>query len=396
MKGVTRIVLVDPHEETRTSLQRLISGIDSVWLSEVCINYETASRSILDNPPDLAIVVLDGDPDQALSSIQAITSGKPGLVVLAASKVRDTEAILRVVRAGAREFLTLPVDIDEILGAIDRFVRPLKPHNDKSRNIPHVIAVAGAAGGVGCTTLAVNLAAILARNSSQSVVIADFDLLLGSVDTCLDIIPDRTILDVAMNIDRLDLTLLKRSTTRHSSGLYVLPHPVMLEDAVKIEADSLRRMIKLLRAVFNTVIIDTSKGLQASDFVAMEMADVILLVVQLDLICLRNTSRLMQLLTHSGMPPEKIQIVINRQGSSVSEITLKKVEETLGTTIRWQIPNATKVISEARVRGVPIDEESPGNRVHRVIADIAREFRVPDSDKESSPVRKKGIFAALF
>src|SRR5438477_271298 len=85
-----------------------------------------------------------------------------------------------------------------------------------------------------------------------SLVLADFDLMLGSVDACLDIIPDQTLHTIIQNIDRLDLTLLKRSITRHSSGLYVLPHPVAMEDAAKIDAESLRRVLALLKSAFPT------------------------------------------------------------------------------------------------------------------------------------------------
>ena len=91
------------------------------------------------------------------------------------------------------------------------------------------------------------------------------------------------------NFERLDLTLLKRSISRHSSGLYVLPHPAAIHDVAAIDPEHLRRFFGLLRAAFNTVVIDTSKGLLASDFAAFELSDVILVVIQLDVICLRNT-----------------------------------------------------------------------------------------------------------
>jgi pilus assembly protein CpaE len=396
MKGVIRVALVDPHEETRALLQRLLSGIGAVWLTEICSSYETAARSLVENSPELALVGIDANPEEAVAMIASVVRSKPNVVVLAASKVRDTEVILKAVRAGAREFLTLPIELEEFLAAIDRLIRPAADKNGEFEQAPQVITVMGAAGGVGCTTIAVNLAVTLAKNPNQSVILVDFDLLLGSIDTCLDIISSHTILDVAQNIDRLDLTLLKRSMTRHSSGLYLLPHPVSLEDAVRIDPESLKRMIKLLKAVFDTVVIDTSKGLQASDFVAVELADVILLVVQLDLICLRNSARLMHLLLHTGVPAEKIKVVVNREGASLSEISLKKAEETLNTTIHWQIPNAPKIISAARVRGVTIEDEGAGTRPHRAITDIARGFQVKAKPSAEKQKERKGLFAAFF
>ena len=119
--------------------------------------------------------------------------------------------------------------------------------------------------------------------------------MFGGVDAYLDIAPDHTLTHVIQSFDRLDLTLLKRSITRHSSGLYVLPHPTAIQEAAAIDPETLRRLFGLLRAAYSTVVIDTSKGLQSSDFSAFEISDVILVVVQLDLLCLRNTSRLLGL-----------------------------------------------------------------------------------------------------
>ena len=119
-----------------------------------------------------------------------------------------------------------------------------------------VIAVAGAAGGVGTTSLAVNLGCVLARDPQYLVALVDLDLSLGDADVFLDTIPDYTLVDVAQNVTRLDFTLLKRSLTKHSSGLFLLPRPVQLDDAKLITADDLQRVIGLLKATFTHLILD--------------------------------------------------------------------------------------------------------------------------------------------
>src|SRR5262249_49420647 len=154
---------------------------------------------------------------------------------------------------------------------------------------------------------------------------------------------------------------------RHSSGLYVLPHPVAMEDAAKLEPESLRRVLVLLKSAFPTVIIDTSKGLQSSDFIAFEMADVILIVLQLDLTCLRNTARLLQLFGQFEGFTEKVRLVVNRSGSHETEISLKKAEETLRMSVSWHVPNATKIVNAARAKGVPIDAVGAGSRIHQSV-----------------------------
>jgi pilus assembly protein CpaE len=131
-----------------------------------------------------------------------------------------------------------------------------------------VIAVAGATGGVGSTSLAVNLGCILAADPQNSVALVDIDLCLGDADVFLDTIPDYTLVDVAQNVTRLDFTLLKRSLTKHASGLYLLPRPVQLEEVAHINAEDLRRVIGLLKATFTHVIVDLSKGYSPIDMVA--------------------------------------------------------------------------------------------------------------------------------
>jgi pilus assembly protein CpaE len=218
--------------------------------------------------------------------------------------------------------------------------------------------------------------------------------MLGSLDACLDIIPDQTLQGVVQNIDRLDLTLLKRSMTRHATGLYVLPHPTAMEDAAKIDPEALRRVLVLLKAAFPTVVVDTSKGLQSSDFVAFESADVILLLLQLDLTCLRNTARLLQLFAQFEGFTERVRLVVNRSGSNEAEISLKKAEETLRMPVSWQLPNATKVVHAARAKGVPIDAVAAGSRIHQSILEVAKGLRPAPETDGGKP--RRGLFAALF
>ena len=393
MKDAIQVVLVDPIEESRQSIQKLFGGITTVWLAEVCTSYQGAARRIGELSPHLVLVNIDEDPAQAVSLVATIAQNLPGIAVLPASRVRDSSIILRVIRAGAREFLTLPTTADALLESINHLFH----RRDESASTPkgpQTISVTGAAGGIGCTTLAVNLATTLAKTSTQEVILADFDLMLGSLDACLDIIPDHTLQGVIQNLDRLDVTLLKRSMTRHSTGLYVLPHPVAIEEAAKIDPESVRRVLEMLKSAFPTIVLDTSKGLQASDFVAFELSDLILIVVQLDLTCLRNTARLLQLFQQFEGLNDRVRLIVNRSGSHENEISLKKAEETLKMPISWHIPNATKIVHAARAKGVPIDAHAPGSRVDQALSDIARAIR-PTSTVETPKV-KRGIFAALF
>src|SRR5439155_8321143 len=121
------------------------------------------------------------------------------------------------------------------------------------------LAVLGSRGGVGCTRLAVNLGCTLAQEPGTGIALIDLDLALGDADVALDLMPDYTLADVALNIDRLDMQFLRRSLSKHATGLSLLPHPVQMEDVGMIREEHLQRVIGLLKASYTHLILDLSK-----------------------------------------------------------------------------------------------------------------------------------------
>jgi pilus assembly protein CpaE len=393
MKDVIRVVLVDPIEETRNSLERLLGGMSEIWLAEVFNGYQDTARRIGDISPELTIVTIDHDPVQAIELIGDVARINPAAVVLPASRSNDSALILRSIRAGAREFLMLPTGPAELLDCLTRLIHDRAGSSGTKVRGPRIITVTGAIGGVGSTTLAVNLASILASTKQYEAMLLDLDLIFGTIDACLDITPNHTLTNVLQNFERLDLTLLKRSITQHPSGLYVLPHPVAIQDVAAVDPATLSRLLGVLRAAFSAVVIDASKGLQSTDFAAFEMSDVILVVLQLDLMCLRNTARLLSLFREFEGLTERVKLIENRAGSSDSEISLKKAEETLKMPISWRIPEARKLFQEARIKGMSVGDVAKGSRPHQVLLEILRGLW-PALEDESKP--RKGLFAAFF
>ena len=394
MNDKVRVVLIDPAARSRQELQRLIASLNDVELAEVCGAYPGSVRRLAALAPDVAVVVIDDDVEQAFALIDAVHDAHPGVTVLPAGGAADPSTILRAVRAGAREFLPLPCGAHDLLDAIRRLrPRPTSPDSTGPRG-PQVIAVTGAAGGVGCTTLSVNVASALGKLSRRETVLVDFDLLLGSLEECLNVIPDNSLEVIVRNLDEMDPALLKRCLPRHPNGLYVVPHPVAMEDSARLEPEGLHQVLNLLRESFDSIVIDTSKGLQATDFLAFEAADVILVVLQLTLNGTRNTVRLLQYLRmFEGFGP-KIKLVANRVNSPLSEISVKKAEELLKTPITWQVPNATKLVRPARTKGVPIDEVEGGadSKAYEAIAAIAQKL-LPYPPEPAR--QRKSLFSAF-
>lgn len=372
MGTVLRIAIVDPKDATRESLKSTLLSLDTIWLEAECSRYEFFADVVGQTNPDVGFVVLDSNPEKALDLIHALAKTAPNCAILAVSSSTDGNLILKTMRAGAKEFLTQPLKQEDLAAALQRVSRLHFSHkNSASGRGCTVIAVTGATGGVGSTSLAVNLGCSLATDTDNSVVLLDLDLCLGDADVFLDTIPEYTLSDVAQNAERLDLTLLKRSLTKHDTGLYLLPRPVRLEDSRLITTDQLTRVLGLLKASFTHVIIDTSKGFGPLDMMALGEADVVLLVTQLDLPCLRNVVRLLTSFKETGKFDDRVKVVVNRVGIDTGQISLRKAKETVGRDIYWQIPNDYRVMVEVRNNGIPLLQQAPKSAISQSISQLA-------------------------
>jgi pilus assembly protein CpaE len=371
MSNALRIALVDPNDSTRETLKRMLLGIETVWLEAECSRYEFFPDVVTQSLPDVGFVSLDGDEEKSLALLERMRRDAPDCALLAVSGSSDGQLILRAMRCGAREFLTLPANLEDLMTALDR-IRELKfgSSSGKKRGTK-IIAVAGASGGVGCTSLAVNLGCVLASEPEFSVALVDMDLAIGDADVFLDTIPDYSIVDVTENLSRLDFQLLKKSLTKHSSGLYLMPRPLQLQDVDCITPESLKRMFGLLKATFSHIVVDISKGFTDIDMAALQIADEIVMVVQLDLPCLRNLVRLQMSFEDIEGLTDKLKIVVNRVGVESGQIKLKKAQETIGREIFSKIPNDYRTMVEVRNNGVPLFEQAPKAPITAAMQDLA-------------------------
>ncbi|WLD09985.1 AAA family ATPase [Planctellipticum variicoloris] len=399
MSNVIRVAIVDPVDFSRNELKTMLLGLDVVWLVADCQRFEFFPDVVAQAQPDLALVVLDSNPAKGLELIGRIHADAPDCSVLVVSSSTEGSLILQAMRNGAKEFLAAPLKIDDFLSALDRLRHLLtgKTSVDGQVRASQVIALAGASGGVGCTSLAINLGCCLAQRASNSVSIIDLDLALGDTDVWLDIIPDYTIQDVADNITRLDYSLLKRSLTKHDCGAYLLPRPADMDIRLPMSADELRRVIALLKSTFSHLVIDIGKSYGDLDVAALESSNTILLVTQLDLPSLRNAVRLLQFFHRFEGMTEKVRIVINRLGLEENQISVTKAFETLGHEIFAQIPNEYSAMVESRNSGVPVVMQAPRSKLTRAIQQLAG--RLDESllsDPKADPKKgRKGLFGFL-
>jgi pilus assembly protein CpaE len=391
MNKVLRIAIVDPIDASRETLKSMFLNMDRVWLEADCSRYEFFPDVVQQTEPDVGVVGLDADPDKALDLITRLRSEVPNCSMLVVSRSTDGQLILRAMRAGAKEFLNLPLGIEELLEALNRIAEQASGGASSRSRITKVTAVVGASGGVGTTSVAVNLGCVLAAQNNAPVCLVDLDLALGDADVFLDAIPEYTLADVTQNISRLDITLLKRSLTKHSSGLYLLPRPVQLQDTQVITPENLQRVIALLKASFSHLILDLSKSFTPIDLSALSIADDVLLVTQLDLPCLRNVVRLLMSFDEFEGMKEKVKVVVNRVGHDSGQIGLKKARETIGRNIYAQLPNDFRVMSEVRNNGIPLIEQAPKAPLTQAFRQLAQQLlETPVNAEEAGELSGSG------
>jgi pilus assembly protein CpaE len=405
-----RIAIVDPVDTTRDPLRSLLLGVDFVFLEAESNRYEFFPDVIREAPPDLLAVSLDADKTRALALIGQLVHDFHHVPVLVISE--DNQAILQALQRGAKHFLTRPVVLEDLLVCLRKVQQAQStgpaagpsenghagPRTPAAGNRPcKVIAVLGSRGGVGCTTLAVNLACNLAGDPDNTVALVDLDLALGDADVALDVIPDHTLADLAMNIEKLDLNYMRRSLLRHEpTNLNVLAHPLQMTDVAVIQPAHVERVLKLLRINHTHLVLDLSKGLTPTDLAALDLADIILLVAQLELSSLRNVVRLLMTLgTQEGLG-EKVRVVVNRVGADYTEgeIGLKRAEGTIGRPIFWQVPNDAKGVIEAKVAGEPLRIHAPKSRAQQSLSALAE--ALADRPAVAANGQSGGLLKSIF
>jgi pilus assembly protein CpaE len=280
---------------------------------------------------------------------------------------------------------------------LERMDRATTPATERSTGLPgHVVHVIGAKGGVGATTLAVNLALECARaRRDGALALVDMRLPFGEIPMFLDLECQYSWAEIARDVSRVDDAFVSGLMTRHESGVDVLPAPDKVEDVEITGPDAARAMLSMLRGMYDLVIVDGSPYLDETSVKAIEAADEILLVVQLSLPCLANAKKLID--TFQDADPAtaaKINVVINRHLSK-SEISVAEAEEILGRKVFARIENDYAATLTAINQGKSLKEVAPKSQALAGIEALAlRIAGTPEPGRAGS--RNPGLLSRLM
>lgn len=343
---------------------------------------------------DLLVYEMDASRgEQELEAVADMVARRGDREVFLTAVVYDAEVLMRLMRQGVREFFPQPVNHEEVRMALWRFKERresrLGPRGSKQGRI---INVFGAKGGVGTTTLAVNLAAAgLTHKPGATVALMDMNLPFGEAQLFLDIAPKYHWGEVLGNISRLDATYLMSVMSRHASGLYLLAPPSRLDDLQMATPENISKLLELMRQIFDIVVIDLGMYLDEITLKVMEISDAIVLVCVQNLACLANVRRFLDNIRHAeaGLE-EKLKLVVNRHLDE-SDLAVADMEKALALPVFWRVPNDYQTTLSAINQGKTLLETAPRSPVARALCDLARTLAPP---VEEEP--KKGFFGLKF
>jgi pilus assembly protein CpaE len=289
--------------------------------------------------PQLMIIDMDTDRHKTFAHIQALRSASPAQEIFVTAANADADVLLNVLRAGVQEFLPQPLQKEDLHRALERFEERYKYNRPLPTKRGKLINVLGSKGGVGTTTIAVNLAVSLQEvNPTSSVVMVDLNLQCGDAALFLDIEPLHTFSDITTDPSRLDMTFLTSILSRHASGLYLLPAADRVEEMSEWTIECVERSLELLQNMFDYVILDSGHLFDDITLTTLNRPSTFLLVSTLTLPVVRHTKHLVTQLSHFDYPIKDIKIIINRYKSK-HEISLQDFEESVKQKPFSVIPN---------------------------------------------------------
>lgn len=316
---------------------------------------------------DLLVIPLQGIDPVELAAIERESRKSPPTFVIGTAAQADPELILRAMRSGIHEFLVYPPGPADFSRAVDRLMR--RTRVDGSAGV--AIAIYSAKGGLGTTSVAVNLGFALSRGHRDGrVAIADLVACGGDVRIMLDLKPAYDLGDLVTKVGRIDAELLDSLLTPHAGGVWVLPAAEDPEVADGIDGAITATIVEQLRAHFAFTVIDCEHTLNDRTLAVLDAADHLVLITQLNVAALRSTQRTLALCQRLGYAEEKCHVVVNRHCSG-DAISPDDAAQVLGREIFFALPNDYRASMAALTKGVPLCERDAGSQLARSYATLA-------------------------
>jgi pilus assembly protein CpaE len=340
--------------------------------------------------PSALVVALGAEPESGLRFVERVARECPRTAVICASRDASPDTILRSMRAGAREFLRLPVRPEEFATVYRRTAEfcAVQPEAPKRRG--RVLSVFSSKGGTGTTFIATNVAAAL----RAPTVLLDLNLQAGDLGLFLGVEPKFSIADLVENLNRVDDALLRSYLTPHSASLSLLAAPREADSADDVEPEHVFQVLEILRERHDYVVVDPQHTFDAITLSALDQSDEILLVLTLDIPAIRSTQRALQIFDRLGYPRHKLHVVVNRFSKQI-DLDLRQVERFLGERVTGYVQSDYKTAVNSINLGQPLVDSDPGSKIATELREIAARF---GASAPAAPSRepRRGRLSSFF
>ncbi|MFH0778657.1 MAG: response regulator [Candidatus Eisenbacteria bacterium] len=387
------IVIIDTDKDVRFSLRSLLREVPGAVVRAETEDLRVGVNLVRQHRPHIVLLEIGSPADEHLSTAAKIIEIMPQTAVFAVSSESDPNVILKAMRTGVQEFLKRPPGQDDLVAAVRKVMRRLQALGSVAGEI---ITIFTNKGGLGTTMIAANLGVMLAEVCGKSSAVVDLDLQFGDVAMFLNVRPSYTIADVARSYDKLDQALLKAHMVQHSSGVHVMAEPEQAEEAETITAEQVGQMLRLLRSMFDYVIVDTAHAFDEISVEALDLSDSVFLISALELPAIRNSKRCLEIFQRLGYGQDKVKLVLNRYIVNKSPMA-EKFERSFEYPVFWRIPNDYASVSNSINTGVPLLESAPQSPVTANLRELA--LNLSGASPVEEPVEafsKRHAFARLL
>lgn len=366
---------------------RLLAGGDDI---------EQLYEEIKRLSPDIAVITIGAQVEPSLKFVERLSSEFPQTSIICASRDASPDLILRSLRAGAREFLRLPLIKEEFRTVLDSVCEQCSVRVEAPKKQGRTVAVFSSKGGCGTSFIATNLAASM----GAPTVLVDLNLQAGDLTLFLGVEPKYSIADLVENREQADDAMLRSYLAPHTANLSLLAAPREADAADDIEAEHIFSVIQILRERYDFVVIDPQHTFDAITLAALDQVDEILMVLTLDIPSIRSAQRTLAIFDRLGYPRHKIRIVVNRWSKQI-DLDLRQVERYLGERVTGFITSDYRTAVNSINLGQPLVESDPQSRIAAEIRQIASAIAgksnapavAPSPDAEQS---RRGLLSGLF
>jgi pilus assembly protein CpaE len=404
-----RVLVVDDIAETRDHISKLLSfetDMDVVGLAASGAEALDIAKQL---QPDVVLMDINMPGMDGIATTELLASRAPKAAIVMMSVQGEADYLRRSMLAGAREFLVKPFSSDELCDSIRQvYSRERDKHNravpassgiipvqpSGERQPGKIISVFSPKGGVGRTTIAVNLAVAMAAELHRSVALMDASFQFGDVGVLLNMNPkNKSISDVLADVANGDVDAVDSTLIGHTTGIHVLLAPPSPEMAELITPDHVRKIVKRLSDTHELVVVDCWPLFQDPTLGLLDQSDLILVLLTLEITNIKNIRLFLGLAEQLGYS-DKLRLVLNRADSAYG-IRVSDIEHSIGRKVDHTVVSDGRTVVYALNRGVPFVWSNKQAQVSQDILGIARAV-AGDAEVASAPektAQKRSLFA---